>query len=288
MTDDLTFHTHPEMTRPRLLIGLSGWMDGGEVSTASLRYIAAHLDAEPLADIDPGPFYLYSFPGTMQFSELFRPHVKIEDGLMMQLEHPPCRFFWCPGENLILLIAKEPNVHWRRFADCIFEVVRRFDVELCYFIGSVGGGAPHTREPRLYASVSAAWMRERLASFGVRMSNYEGPGSFVTYLTHRASLEALPMASLVAEIPAYVQGANPQCIESALRRVCGLLNLRIDMDDLHRMSERFQRRLGKVVREHPELQEMIEKFENDYDNEVFDTQMGDLKDWLEAKGIRLE
>jgi hypothetical protein len=28
--------------------------------------------------------------------------------------------------------------------------------------------------------------------------------------------------------------------------------------------------------------------EEDYDNEMFDTQMGDLKEWLEKQGIRLD
>ena len=27
---------------------------------------------------------------------------------------------------------------------------------------------------------------------------------------------------------------------------------------------------------------------SDYDHEVFDSQMGDLKDWLEQQGIRLD
>lgn len=36
------------------------------------------------------------------------------------------------------------------------------------------------------------------------------------------------------------------------------------------------------------LAERIQKLEEDYDNEVFDTQMTDLKDWLEQQGIRLD
>ena len=36
------------------------------------------------------------------------------------------------------------------------------------------------------------------------------------------------------------------------------------------------------------LEEDEEELEEDYDNEVFDTQMGDLKDWLEQQGIRVD
>ena len=38
----------------------------------------------------------------------------------------------------------------------------------------------------------------------------------------------------------------------------------------------------------PELAEKIGKLETEYHSEVFDTQMGDLRDWLEGQGIRLD
>jgi hypothetical protein len=33
---------------------------------------------------------------------------------------------------------------------------------------------------------------------------------------------------------------------------------------------------------------MVHKMEAEYDSELFETQMGDLKEWLEQKGIRLD
>lgn len=37
--DDLTIHQHPELDDPVLLMGLSGWMDGGNVSTGTIAYL---------------------------------------------------------------------------------------------------------------------------------------------------------------------------------------------------------------------------------------------------------
>ena len=50
----------------------------------------------------------------------------------------------------------------------------------------------------------------------------------------------------------------------------------------------FERRLSEVVKEKDELAELIQKLESDYDNEVFDTELGDLKDWLQQRGVSLD
>ena len=74
----LTFHRLPELQKSRMIIGFSGWMDGGQVSTGTIEYLANQLDTEKLASIDPEPYYIYSFPGPMEVSALFRPHTRIE------------------------------------------------------------------------------------------------------------------------------------------------------------------------------------------------------------------
>jgi len=147
---------------------------------------------------------------------------------------------------------------------------------------------PHTREPRLFSSFSDARLRSAVEAIGARPTDYEGPASIVTLLTKRAAQEDIPMATVVAEIPAYIQGRNPRCIESMLRKLGALLGLPIHLDDLRKTSDAFERRVNEMVEKRAELAALIEKLESDYDNEVFDTQMGDLKDWLEGQGLRPE
>jgi len=66
------------------------------------------------------------------------------------------------------------------------------------------------------------------------------------------------------------------------------LGLQIELDDLRDVSDEFERKLGEVVQEQPELVSNIHKLEEDYDNEIFNNEMGELKEWLEQKGIRLD
>jgi proteasome assembly chaperone (PAC2) family protein len=271
-----------------MVLGFSGWMNGGEVSTGAVNCLIRKFDAQLLAEIDPEGFYISSFPGSMQVSALFRPHTKIEDGRVTAYQGPSNRFYCCQEQRLILFLGKEPNLRWAEFAECFFSIASRFGVSAAYFIGSVAGLVPHTRDPRLHSSVSEDTLRPALQQLGVRFSNYDGPASISTYLTVLASRRGLPMATLVAEIPAYVQGENPRCVEAVTRRLAAILALQPDLDDLHKLGERLEQRINAVVEQRPELLERIRSLERDYDNEVFDTGMDDLKEWLERQGIRLD
>ena len=286
--DLLTIHERPVLRNARMILGFSGWMDGGDVSTGAVDTLVNKLDARMFAEIASEDLYITSFPGSMEISALFRPHVTIEDGLITAFEEPTNRFYCSEADNLILLLGKEPNFKWREYAACIFSVVEQFDVSLICFVGSVAGLVPHTREPRLFASVSDENLKPMLEKFRVRFTDYDGPGSIVTYLTRMATERNIQMANLVAEIPAYVQGANPRCIEAVTRQVAGILNLQVNLDDLRTLGDRMEEGLSEIIEDRPELLERIHNLEHDYDNDVFDTQMGDLKTWLEQQGIRMD
>lgn len=286
--DCLKIHAQPELRNARMLMGLSGWMDGGNVSTMTIDCFARKLRARRLAEIEPEGFYVYNIPGSMEVSSLFRPHTKIEDGLIKVYQPPENLFRFDVESNLILFKGKEPNFNWTGYADCVLAVAALFRVERIYFVGSVAGVVPHTREPRLHSSVSADGLKQELHPYGIRFTNYEGPGSVITYLTRLAAERGIGMATFIAEIPAYVQGPNPICIEAVVRRLAGILNVQLHLSDLKRKRQAFEKRLNRIVPERPELAALITKLESDYDSEVFDTQMGDLKDWLEGQGIRLD
>jgi proteasome assembly chaperone (PAC2) family protein len=224
----------------------------------------------------------------MEITALFRPHTQIKNGIIESYEIPNNTFFYNEQNNLILFLGKEPNLNWEQYSEHIFSICAEFGVEMIYFIGSVAGLVPHTREPRLFCSVSEPKLKETFQHYGVKFSNYEGPASIVTYLTAKCSKRDIKMVSLVAGIPAYVQGNNPKCIEAVTRRIAGMLELEIDFSDLTAISEAFEKKLHEVVQEQPELESNIHKLEEDYDNEIFNNEMGDLKTWLEQQGIRVD
>jgi proteasome assembly chaperone (PAC2) family protein len=289
MTDDrLRIHEYPSFRKPRLILGFSGWMDGGDVSTGTIRVLVEKLEAQRFAEILPEGFYIYSFPGAMDLTALFRPHCRIRHGLIRAFEFPQNLFFGSADNDVILFLGKEPNLAWEDYGDCLFRLCERFGVEMVYFIGSVSGLVPHTRDPHMFCSVSDAELKPVFERYGIGFSDYEGPASMTTYLTAQAKSRGIEMVNLVATVPAYVQGNNPKCIDVVVRRIAGMLGLELHLDDLRAAADEFEKKLTEVVNEQPELAESVVKLEQDYDNEVFDNEMGDLKQWLHQKGIQLD
>ena len=197
-SEKLKIYKKPKLNNPRLLLGLSGWMDGGEVSTGSVKCLIDKLNADKFAEINPNGFYIYSFPGSMELTALFRPHTKIISGLIESYETPKSAFYCSEKDNLILFLGKEPNLRWDEFAECIFSICTEFGVGMIYFIGSIAGLVPHTREPRLFCSVTESGLSETFQHYGVKFTNYEGPASIVTYLTANCSKQDIQSDSLIA------------------------------------------------------------------------------------------
>ena len=278
----------PQLEAPSMLVGFSGWMDGGEVSTGTIEIFTEKLDALPLAALSPEAFYLYNFPGTMDIASLFRPHVILKDGLIHHYEEPSNLFFYDKPHNLIMLLGKAPNFNWQTYSEHVFALVDRFGVRNIYFIGSVAGLVPHSREPRITASFSSAELRQQMAEFCFTPVNYNGPAGIVNHLMRMAHRQHINMVSLVAEIPAYLQGRNPKSIEAIVRRLARLVNVELDLSDLHALSVQLEEKLDKVIEERPELAQHIQTLEEKYDQNLFDTEMGDLKRWLLEQGIRLD
>lgn len=288
MNAPLCILDNPPLKHTAMILSFSGWLDGGEVSTGTLEVFYEKLDARPLAKIDPADFYIYNVPGPMEISALFRPHVHLEKGLIKAYQPPNNIFFYDLTHNLIMFRGKEPNLQWHRYCDCLFTLAEMFDVRHMYFIGSVAGLVPHSREPRITGSFSSESLREAMTQLNFKPVDYEGPAGIVNQIMWQASQKNINMVSLVAEIPAYVQGRNPKCIEAVARRLARLLNIDLNLDDLHALSESLEKKLDQLVEDRPELADHVRLLEENYDQELFDNEMGDLKKWLLQQGIRLD
>ena len=68
--DFLRISKCPSFDQATLVLAFSGWMDGGDVSTGTVRGLIELLGARAVADIDPDPFCIYSFPGSMEPTSL--------------------------------------------------------------------------------------------------------------------------------------------------------------------------------------------------------------------------
>lgn len=264
----LQFFRDVSLDESTLLLSFDGWMDGGDVSTGTVERLVDLLEADPVAEIDSDPFYIYNFPGSMEIAAIFRPHIEIEDGVIQSVEMPSNTFFLHEPAKLFLFVGKEPNLRWPTFARLLFAFARNAGVKRIYFVGSFGGSVPHTREPRLFAAASSPDLLTEMEPFGMRRTGYEGPGSFTSYLLTQAADEGFEMISLVAEIPGYLQGMNPASIEAVSRRLSKILQLPLDLDSLRATSTEWELEISSAVEQNEKLAAKVRKLEEEYDNEL--------------------
>jgi len=282
--ESLKIYSKPKLKNPCMVIGFSGWMDGGDVSTGTIQYLRFKLQAKKFAEIHPQKFYLFNFPGVMLETAQFRPYTKIKDGLITDFQYPQNEFFYDEKNNLILFSGKEPNINWDEYTNCIFKIAQEFGVKKIYFVGSVAGPIPHTRGIRISCSVSGEKQKAELKESGIRFSNYQGPASLTTLLTKLSPEKGIEMTNFVAEIPVYVQTRNPKGIKAVTEKLVQLLKIDIDLIDLSVKSTHFEKRIDGLVHKQPLLAAQIKKLEENYDKEYFE-EKGGFEEWLKQHGI---
>jgi hypothetical protein len=268
ISDSLTILNTPALTNTTLLLALAGWMDGGHVSTGTVRHLMQGRDLTAVARIEPGGFYIDNMPGDMETAALFRPEVKHSGGLVTHFEFAGNEVTAYPKTNLAFFLGKEPNLNWVGFADCIFEICNKLNVTRIIFIGSFGGTVPHTREPRLFGSVSHGELLPLLEQHAIRATDYEGPGSFASYLVYRSPRQHVEMISIAAEIPGYLQGINPLSIEAVTRRLGRLLGLPINLAELRTASTAWELQVTDAVEKDENLAATVRQLEEQYDNDL--------------------
>jgi len=293
--ETLVLESAPRMDGGAMILGFSGWMDGAEVSTGALGYLAEQLKARSIGEIRSGHFYILNVPGSMEITALFRPSARIEDGLVKSLDMPQNEFFAAEEAKLLLFRGKEPNAGWELYADHLLEAATRCGISDLYFMGSVGSVVPHTRDPVFWSTMTSEALRDRLVPHGISPTNYEGPASFATYLSLRAKDAGLNMATIVAGIPSYIEGRNPRCIEAMITKLGEILGRNFDLGDLQAQSREFLDGVQTAMKKNPKLAERIQQLEKLYDNEVSgetteETKGTDdtLKNWFERQNIKLD
>jgi proteasome assembly chaperone (PAC2) family protein len=109
-----------------------------------------------------------------------------------------------------------------------------------------------------------------MEQYGARRSGYEGPGSFTSYLMTQVPSFGIEMTSLVAEIPGYLQGPNPMCIEAVTRRLAKILKLPLDLESLRTASTEWELQVTGVIEQNEELTQTVRQLEEAYDNELLE------------------
>jgi len=232
----------PNLREPVLLAAFAGWNDAGEAATAALRWLVRHLVGRRVGGLDPEEFHVFTDT---------RPHVRLVDG-ERRISWPAHELFLTTNpalpRDLLLFVAREPELRWRTYCDELIDAARRADAGALISFGAFLADTPHTRPvPISGFATSGEWL-ERLRAHGAMPSDYQGPTGIVGVLHDRCREAGLPSASLWAAVPHYLPTtANPKAALALLRVLDGVLELGLDLRRLEAAAAFFERQVDEAV-----------------------------------------
>jgi len=256
----LIVYEKPALSEPSLIIGLDGWPNAAGVSTSVVTYLIRKLKARKFAEIEPWYFYVLSSS---------RPLTFISDGTVETFALPASDFYyWKSGtvKDLLLLLAREPDMRWKEYADLVFQVLKDYGGKRIYTVGGVNDYVPHTREVMVSAVVSNPGLKDELARYDIQFIDYKGPASTHTFFSTSVR-ENVEVVSLWGRAPIYIT-QNPMVYYAVLKRLIAMLELDIDLEDMKSAAQVVQEQVTEQIRQSPELGELVKRLEEAYDKQV--------------------
>src|SRR5436190_5626644 len=244
----------PELRSPVLVCAFAGWNDAASAASAALEAVAASLDSEVVARIDPEEFYDF---------QVNRPTIRLVEGQTRQIDWPANTLLTVSvptaERDLVLLSGVEPNVRWRTFAEAIVGAAERLRVEMIITLGALIADVAHTRPVPITGLASDPELVEQL---GLSRSSYEGPTGIVGVVHDACRRREITSASLWAAVPHYVAAVpNPKAALALLRRLEGLTGIAVEASELEDATERFTEQVERAVAANPEIEELVRNLE---------------------------
>ena len=246
---------------PAMICAFQGWNDAGDSASGAVAFLVSALEARRFAHIDSQEFYDF---------QANRPCIRLNEEGAREIMWPTVEVFEAQApraaRDLVLVQGVEPSMRWRAFSSHLVDLAEALGVQVIVSLGALLGDVAHSRPVTMTGFASDPMLIDRM---GVRPSTYEGPTGIVGVL-HATCMEAgLPSASLWAGVPHYVAAAaNPKAALALVRRVESLVRVSVDVSELERAADDYERQVGLAVQGDPDIQAFVERLEQEADSEA--------------------
>src|ERR687889_1061128 len=112
----------PELERPVLIAGFTGWNDAAEAASLAVRTMGEQWEARRFGAFNGEEFFDY---------QATRPQIKLVEGVTRRVEWPENSLSatasgleTAGGRGVVLLSGPEPNFRWRSFCAAVIELAR--------------------------------------------------------------------------------------------------------------------------------------------------------------------
>jgi proteasome assembly chaperone (PAC2) family protein len=265
MNEYVNIERRPQLERPVLIAGFTGWNDAAEAASLALSTIGEASGAERFGSFDGEEFYDY---------QTVRPQIKLIEGVTRTIEWPENDLSATTGSvaslggrGAVLLSGPEPNFRWRTFSQAVVDLARELDVRLVVTLGALLADVPHSRPVSVAANAQDPSLVENL---GLSPSHYEGPTGITGVLHRYCAEKGLSSVSFWASVPHYLPSVpSAPAALSLLQSLSVLLGgTGFDTAQLERTSEDYQRQVSAAVAQDADLTSYVHTLEERYDSQA--------------------
>jgi proteasome assembly chaperone (PAC2) family protein len=261
MNGYINMERRPELERPVLIAGFTGWNDAAEAASLAVSTIGEQWGAKRFGGFEGEEFYDY---------QTTRPQIKLVEGVTRTIEWPEnelsateARVGALDGSGAILLSGPEPNFRWRTFSQAVVDLARELDVRLVITLGALLADVPHSRPVSVAANAQDPSLVDNL---GLTASRYEGPTGITGVLHRYCASKNLPSVSFWASVPHYLPSVPSAPAALALMQsLSNLLGTSFDTAHLESSSEDYQRQVSVAVAQDSDLASYVRTLEERYD-----------------------
>jgi len=254
----------PELERPILIAGFTGWNDAADAASVAVDTIMNSWQARRFGAFDGEEFFDF---------QTTRPQIRLIDGVTREVEWPENvvsatepKVEAAGGRGGVLLTGPEPNFRWRSFSAAVVELAKELNVEMVVTMGALLADVPHSRPVSVAANSQDSALVE---SLGLSASRYEGPTG-ITGVLHRVCAESgLPSVSFWASVPHYLPAVpSAPAALALLEKLSTLLGTSVDTSDLEHTAETYQEQVSVAVSQDSDLSSYVQMLEERFDSQA--------------------
>ncbi len=255
--DGFTVREVSGLRSPVVVMAFGGWSDTGTVSVDTATRLIEAYQALPFLEVDPEEYFVFTES---------RPQVRLGEGGIRELTWPSNEAFAArlpaADHDLVVVRGIEPGLNWKTFAARMAEAVAGLAPSLICTIGARPAPTPHTRPVRVSGSSADPALAER---FGLGASRYQGPTGIVGVLHEALRKRGVPLISLFANVPHYLNVAeNPPATMALLKALEPVIGLPAPIGDLEEEGRRFVERVEEASHGDDQIAGYVRTLEDQY------------------------
>lgn len=269
-----------------MIAGWHQWADAGSISSGLPQYLIEQTHARKIGEIEPKGFYLFQMPGG---HHLMRPTVKLDEGHIEELQERQNELFYAGDDEngFAIFLGEEPHQNEELYAQAFLDMVEDLTIKRVAVVAGVYGPVPYEKDRDISCVYSLPKMKEELARYAVRFSNYEGGATISMYLASKAAARGVEFFRFCSYVPSYDFSSTSVLVEpiaigedhkawyDLMTRLNHMFNLSMDLPDLERRSHKlisvWDSRTDHLAKTMPQLEveSYMEELRDDFTERPF-------------------